>query len=333
MSGRLEKSFSAVALAVGMNMRVDAVSIEAIKSLKDAGIRAILLKGPTVVRWLYGGEVPPVYADTDLLVSAGDFGRAEHVLRRLGFETPWERLPRDMPGTTAWVRNSDGASLDLHMTLIGVEADPDEFWRVITEASERMMILGAEVEVLSPAARALHIALHASQHSGEGETKAFRDLERALDVVPFDIWVAAADLAERVDALAAFGHGLRLSAKGAALSQRLNLPLTLSTSLALKAIAAPASATRLVWLTQQPGIRWKVLLAARKIVPPPAYLRVWWPFAARGPLALAIAYVWRPVWVTATFLSACVALIRVRKRRSRLPRPPGRSPDERRHDV
>jgi hypothetical protein len=63
---------------------VDRVTGEVVAALNDAGIAAILLKGPSIARWLYpaGGRM---YRDTDLLVPPSQFLDAASVLRSLGF--------------------------------------------------------------------------------------------------------------------------------------------------------------------------------------------------------------------------------------------------------
>lgn len=72
----------AVAGAVRV-LAVDRVTAEVVPALAAVGIRPILLKGPSIARWLYpsGGRS---YGDTDLLVPPADFARAGSVLERPG---------------------------------------------------------------------------------------------------------------------------------------------------------------------------------------------------------------------------------------------------------
>src|SRR5436190_669168 len=48
--------------------------------MRNDGIRNILLKGPSVARWLYRDDERRIYGDIDLLVSPGEFQRAEALL-------------------------------------------------------------------------------------------------------------------------------------------------------------------------------------------------------------------------------------------------------------
>ena len=48
-----------------------------------------------------------------------------------------------------------------------------------------------------------------------------------------------------------------------------------------------------------PGVQAKLAFAARKLVPPPAWMRSCVPLARRGRLGLAAAYLWRPISLVA----------------------------------
>src|SRR5437588_904141 len=52
--------------------RVDSVTVEVLPALSGGGVRALLLKGPATVEWLYDEEHGRSYADTDVLVSPDD---------------------------------------------------------------------------------------------------------------------------------------------------------------------------------------------------------------------------------------------------------------------
>ena len=67
-----------------LRARVDEVTAEVVRALDAAGVRAIVLKGPATVDWLYGPAADRVYADTDLLVAPGELTRAGEVLAGLG---------------------------------------------------------------------------------------------------------------------------------------------------------------------------------------------------------------------------------------------------------
>ena len=66
-------------------MRVDAVSAEVGRALARAGVRPILLKGPTVAELLYRDGAPRRYGDSDLLVAVAQRIAAEAALEASGF--------------------------------------------------------------------------------------------------------------------------------------------------------------------------------------------------------------------------------------------------------
>jgi hypothetical protein len=50
----------------------DVATAEVVEALRAAGVRSIVLKGPSIARWLYADGQPRPYGDTDLLVSPAD---------------------------------------------------------------------------------------------------------------------------------------------------------------------------------------------------------------------------------------------------------------------
>jgi hypothetical protein len=266
--------------------------------MRARGVRTILLKGPAVALWVYDADRPRAYGDTDLLVSPLDHATAEQVLVQLGFtkliddaDTPGWRHPAH-----PWRRIDDGSEVDLHHTLVGVEATSEELWDALSERTMPMAVGGGEVEVLTPPARALHVALHAAQH-GARTTQPLLDLERALDALPDEIWSDAARIADRVQATSAFATGLRLSPRGAALAERLCLPAHRSTETALLALTPPPAVLGWEHLARTRGWRALIVFVTRKLVPTPRLMRAWSPMARRGRLGLALAYLGRPLWV------------------------------------
>jgi hypothetical protein len=101
--------------------------------MRDVGVPAILLKGPSVARWLYpaGGRA---YADSDLLVPASEFSRAEKVLRSLGFTEllagfhPFERNRGEPAAETTYTRHHEAgprlASSGAAVAATDVESSP-----------------------------------------------------------------------------------------------------------------------------------------------------------------------------------------------------------------
>jgi hypothetical protein len=280
---------------ISVGLALDALATHVTAALADAGIRAILLKGPALADWLYGGEPRP-YSDVDLMIARADRVEAERLLEDLGFElVALDILPHDRPHhARTWVRPG-GAAVDLHHTLIGIGASSELAWRALTEETEWMQLAVGEAEVLSRPARAFLVTLHAAQHGVLAAP--LEDLNRAIERLPLGGWETAARLAERLDALPAFATGLQLTPSGRTLATRLQIPEHTSAESLLRSWNEPKMALGFAWLSQTSGFRPKLMLVGRKLVPQPAFLRAWSPLARRGRVGLAAAYAWRPLWL------------------------------------
>lgn len=174
--------------------------------------------------------------------------------------------------------------------------DPEIAWATFAATRERIPLAGGEVPVLGPAARLLHVVLHAAQH-GEAWGSAFTHVERALTRVDGALWREATDLAGGLDAVDAFAAGLRLSPEGAALADRLELPPVSSVRVALRATTAPPLALGFEQLAQAQGIRGRAAIIWRKVFPPRQFIVHWYPYAARSRTGLVLGYVRRPFWL------------------------------------
>jgi hypothetical protein len=136
------------------------------------------------------------------------------------------------------------------------------------------------------------VDMHAAKH--RVEPTPLRDLHLALEREPFERWREAAALAERLDGMPAFASGLRLTPVGADIARRLGVAQTSSLKTALRESDVPL-AEALGDLARAPGVGAKLRLAARELVPTPAFMRWWSPLARRGRLGLALAYAVRPL--------------------------------------
>ena len=304
---------SAPLRAATHRLAVDRVTVETVGALEEAGIETILLKGPSVARWLYEDDGRRTYGDTDLLVDPARFAEAEGVLARLGFEriVSGEQLREAIPAHT-WRRRNDRRTVDLHRRLPGVEVDPAAGWRLLSARTAGLDIGPVRCRVLDTGARAMHVAIHAAFHGSE-EAQPLEDLRRALARLDDAIWRDAAELAARSGATPAFALGLRLEPGGEAVASRLGLPTASSVELRLRASTAPPLALGLERLASAPGLAAKLAIVARKLVPSPAVLRSWSPLARRGPLGMAAAYALRPFWLLAHLPAGARAWRRARK--------------------
>jgi hypothetical protein len=251
-----------------------------------------VLKGPAIARWLYADGHPRPYSDTDLLVSPVDLEPAAEALRSIGYRLFLD--DRIAPGADAhhvvWHRDGDGAVVELHWRLAGVRLSPDAAWQRLSAETETTYLAGGEVEFLGLPARALHLALHATQH-GEDRWKALEDLRRGLRLVDDACWRAAAHKAAALDAQDAFAAGLRVIPEGTQLAAALKLPRTrLSTMVEMRAAGASDRSIALQRLLSQQ----RPLAVARAllhvVVPPPDYMRFRYAEARTGRAALLLAY-------------------------------------------
>jgi hypothetical protein len=292
-------SVSRAAAIVAGNLRVDWATAEVLRAFEDRGVKTLLLKGPSVVRWLYQAHDPRSYIDCDLLVRPGDLNAAEHILEGRGFAP--NIYEREMPTwwrehAVGWLRAGDGAIVDLHQTLPGVGVGPDRLWVTLYADVDEIGVAGFPATTLTIPGRALHLALHAAQH-GVGWPHVIAELERAVSSTDQAVWRAAVELAEALDAVPALAAGLRTSAAGRSLASTLGLPSDRSVEVALRASSPPPVALGFDQLARAEGWRARLRIMRHKVAPPATFVRAWSPLARRGRLGLVLAYAWRPLWL------------------------------------
>lgn len=236
---------------------VDAATAQAVSALAAADIPVVLLKGPAIALWLYTAEDPRWNGDCDLLLRGFDLDPAGVVLARLGYER--RPNPPDDPGllhdvhSIVWTRAHDDAAVELHWTLVGLEAEPKEVWAALSENTESIVVAGAQMRCLSEPARALHLALHLAQHGRESH-KPSEDLRRGIDRLDMAVWRAARELSAALGGDSAFAAGLRAESGGAELAAALALP-DADTYWTMRAEAAPRGALRLRQIRDASGWR------------------------------------------------------------------------------
>src|SRR2546423_12176731 len=86
-------TFGERAWATSQRAAVDAVASDVVARLRQAGVRAVLLKGASFADWLYPNGAR-MYVDVDLLVRPDRAPAAEALLRELGYSQLW--APEDM---------------------------------------------------------------------------------------------------------------------------------------------------------------------------------------------------------------------------------------------
>lgn len=294
------------------SLALDRRSAELVAELEAAGVPSILLKGPAIAGWLYRGRGVRTYGDTDLLVPPDRWDLAMTTLGRLGFEDGLGDMahPR-MESFTSHPLARGNESLDLHCTLWGIQVPPERAWEVLAANTEPMSIGGRTLLVLAPAARAMHVALHAAQH-GYDEGKPVHDLELALELLPDDLWAEAAVVAAELDALGGFATGLRLLPAGRELAERLGVEREASVDALLRVAHVPLS-QGFEELSNARGISAKLAILLGELAPTAEFMRWWLPLARRGRLGLAAAYLWRPLYLALRAGPGLVAWRRARR--------------------
>jgi hypothetical protein len=284
---------------VAANLRVDATTADVLRAFEAAGIESLLLKGPSVARWLYDNDDPRGYADCDLLVRPAQLGHAEDLLGDMGFAPIVDR--RGMPDwwqehAIEWVRKDDGAVVDLHRTLSGVGVDPEELWQALAQQREEIAVGGFPAQTLTVPGRAFMLALHAAHH-GVGWGRFMADMERAVSTVDIATWEAAAKLAASLEATPAFATGLRLTEEGRELASQLELPSQASVRATLTATTPPPIALGFDQLERAGGLRQRLQILRHKFFPPATFMRRWSPRARKGRLGLFLSYFARWWWL------------------------------------
>lgn len=300
-------------IGAAVTMAVDHVTEEVVGAFAQADVPSLLLKGPSIARWLYpnGGRS---YRDTDLLVRAEDFSRATGVLRTLGFGEPSHAL---VDHAHTYTREGGGyaQAVDLHRTLPYVAAPTPEVWRTLRHGHDTITLGAVEADVLGLPQRCLHIAMHALQHAFEARGP-FEDLRRAIAAADLDDWTEAASVSRALGAEDALAAGLCLVPEGADLSARLGLTEQRRGIVRMAATVdegLPAYQVQRFLDADTFGER--VRLFVNPVALSPANLRQVSPLARRGRLGLGLAYVARPFVVAGRTGSALVSRRRILKSR------------------
>jgi hypothetical protein len=281
-------------LRAARTLAVDAVTAEVVATFQRAGIQSILLKGPSIARWLYprGGRT---YNDTDLLIRHSDVPAADEVLRALGFGSildGWSDAERDQ-SKVAWTYVRTRAlptAVDLHWSLPQLpDVGPGVLWNALETHLDTLTVAGVHATVLDETALAMHIVLHALQHGHGGHTA--EDLRRLVAALPAERWPQVAALALELGIERDLAAGLRLDPGGAAVASALGLADLVIEDTSAWSTAAPRGAVTLTVLSEAPTLRAKLRTVRWVVLPSPAKMRYALGVEARTPWSLLGAYV------------------------------------------
>jgi hypothetical protein len=298
------------------NLAIDRLASETARTLEREGIETLVLKGPVLAEWLYPGEVRP-YGDVDLMVAPGNWDAAVAVLSELGFSDhlgPMAHPRMESFASTAFLRGENKEdNVDLHCTLHGLDAAPEQIWSAFHAGAESQLIGDAELRVPGRSALLLHVGLHAAHHA---EGKALWDLQRAIAAADDDLWREALALAQQLEGTPTFASGLRLVPEGEKLANRLGIEDNVRSArhdIRFEQIPTAEGIDALL----QPGVgmRQRIRTVAGEFFPRPEFMRWWTPLARRGPLGLIVSYPWRWIRLVVQAPRGLLAVWRARGRR------------------
>lgn len=277
---------------------IDRLTASITAAFEERGIPSMLLKGPAFARLLYELDWERPYFDTDLLVQDRHRPGAEQVLLEAGFERvdrdeDWCGVPKY---ARTFRRRSDGAAVDLHWSLSGTSAPPEEVWSTLIEHTGELEVGGRKVVVLDQPASALLIALH-NAHHGTRRPQTLIDVDRAIERLSITVWSDALRLADQLGAAQPFAAGLRLTRRGNELADRLGLGEPASVDMWLKTNPSSNGAWVLDRFANTRTLRGRLHVCVRVLVPPAVAMRKFVPLARRGGPGLALAYLLRPMWL------------------------------------
>jgi hypothetical protein len=314
----MSESPSAVAVATALRLRVDSWTAEVVRAMRARAIEPVLLKGPVIARRLYS-EQPErrVYCDCDLLVGPGDTERARALLTELGFRAQEHPLiEADEHHARIFLRSDDGANVDLHRTLHGMErVAADRVWAMVGRHLSQMEVGGASVNVPDPVLTTLNVALHPVPADGP-TSKPWQDLELALARVDDVTWGAAVSLARELGIESELSARLQRLAAGAQLAERLMISPRGSDYYNLVGAVTSGRAPRSVYsishLRSRPTHAARLAYVAAKLFPPAEQLRGDHALARRGSAGLLLARALRVLAVIAGLPRALIAYRRER---------------------
>jgi len=296
-------------LVTGSMLLVEVASAEVVTEFRRAGIRPILIKGPLQQRWLAEAGAARPSVDVDVLVDPADLPTTRRTLTNLGYVIEPEVTPGVEHHAERWA-SSGHLPVEVHWTLWGT--DPARTWPVLARETETSLIADDEVEIPNEAARCLLVSLHAAHH-GAAETAPIYDLQRAVAVAPRGAWTRAVALARELGAERAFATGLGLTADAEALRNELGLTEHgLTERLAVNVAPSTPGLPGFYWLSRQQGPRATATYVVRKVFPPSDFMRFKHPWARKGPGHLAVAYLYRFLWLIRWCGPAFVAWRRAR---------------------
>ena len=280
------------ATAVGSAAWIQLLHAEVCWTLDRAGVRALIIKGPTIADWLYPRE-DRVSADADLLVPPTEYEAAVAALAERGFVDYADgvRDSERTPHAVTFTRTDPhvgGHQVDLHRYFPGIEADPGVAFEALWDRREAAETAGVPVWFPDLPSRLLVIVLHAARGALTG--KVLEDQRRGWNTGGIDLFRQARDLGEELDALPAFRVGLESVAETGHLVEDLGLEdVPVPAAWALRSHGASGTAVHLEGALERPW-RERPSFVFRWLFPSPATMRLRDASLGEGTWALTKAY-------------------------------------------
>jgi Uncharacterised nucleotidyltransferase len=294
------------------NLLVDRVTSEVVGWFAEAGIDCMLVKGPVIAELLYAEPRP--YGDSDILVRRSDWHPAISILLSHGFHdalAPMAHPRMESFASTAFVRGSD--NVDLHCTLAGLDATPEEVWEALSQSADRQEVGGRVVAVPGRPAVLMHLALHAVHH--HANEKPLEDLRRGIADGGVADWRLAARLADRLGGASAFASGLRRLPEGETLAATLGVERFGSLHFELRTAGVPTAEGLHELFVPGLTLAQRVAMVLAELFPKPSFMRWWTPLARRGDRGLIASYPLRWAWLAINVPRGALELQRARRRR------------------
>lgn len=278
-----------------IRVRLDGALAQIATAFDRSGVDALLLKGPAFARWLYDDPSERAYGDIDLLVDPAARDRAREALAELGFAPILQDALQHEQAHhhESWRRLRPAMTVELHSTLALLTVPSKTVWRLFRAGATSIVIGGVAVPIPAQEVQTLIVAVHAAQHGPAGE-RALEDLRRALQRVDAATWRRAAELAEELDATAAFALGLGLLPEGCERADALQLPQAAASRYArLLATSPPPTTLGIEQLVTAGSWAQRLRIVRYKLFPTASFMRAWYPPPIGGPAGLLAAHLMR----------------------------------------
>lgn len=197
----IEKRLRGVYLrTAASNMRLYSELSKVLKTLKDADILVIPLKGAYLAEVVYGDIALRPMSDVDLLVRQEDFRKTIELLTDKGYRAEGKAAPEDVFSVRQHyppLTGKNGFSIEIHWTLTQPDLNDRIEIKSIWHRTRPCMVANVDVPVLSPEDLILHLCIHAALHHGlGGQLRSLFDISRTIRFYTDDInWLFLSDLA------------------------------------------------------------------------------------------------------------------------------------------